>query len=746
MRRAAVIVSVSLLWAAVGGATEYWQDTQNVSGFVPVISPSAGACFLYASAAFDVDCYTSVPASFISGLAANEVLYGSSGGGIAQSAGLTWDDTNGVLEANKSVNGQVQVHVANTNGGASAIAAVQVSSSATPNTAPYCNLSVTGTGTASPGNAFLSFAPSTTSQTVTILNAGNGSGNGVVIATGPSVTPQMSIANTGAVTVNSLSGSGASCVQASSAGVITRTGAACASPLTACTDYVSLACVSGATDLGGTNATPTVIGTEPGYDAHGYVNWNETFGPGAPASGKLNCWADSANDNLECFSSTSVTSVVPDTHFCGASTWMHTLPASGVFTCTQPAFSDVSGSAACGQLPNLTGAISSSGCSTTAVAIPASTVTGLTPAEVVYGGAGGAVAQSADFLWNESADSFQTGTSSALATNVNAQFNGTNTQGRGWLRVGVNGLAGDLNMVADLTTLGPYFVSHTDPGGKSTVNAGAVLLQFGGAGLVVQTSPATAIGSTRTFTTRFSVDLSGNVDVPALSAGGIAKALPTSGQLAIATAGTDYQAPLTACTNYVSLTCVSGGDLGGTNGTPTVTGMTDGGSVDHQASGTWTSSSLLAINGSGHITTVGAASIAAASATKLRYSLQLQLSASTTNTWLLQGGPGLFTIGAINEVPNDFKASTIQVIWYLRTNTVTAGTLTVQATMNGSALTGPSFTVTSATSTGVHVGTVFSTGSSTSADTYGLRFSTDGSFASTSPSSEFVTVEVVLLP
>lgn len=55
-------------------------------------------------------------------------------------------------------------------------------------------------------------------------------------------------------------------------------------------------------------------------------------------------------------------------------------------------------------------------------------------------------------------------------------------------------------------SLGPHFVSHTTATGDSTANFIAVRQMFGAGGLIVQTSPATAAASPRTFTDRLTVE------------------------------------------------------------------------------------------------------------------------------------------------------------------------------------------------------------------------------------------------
>lgn len=60
-------------------------------------------------------------------------------------------------------------------------------------------------------------------------------------------------------------------------------------------------------------------------------------------------------------------------------------------------------------------------------------------------------------------------------------------------------------------TNGPAIWGHTDSSGNSTINTAAVRVAFGSNGMVVGSSPATAIGSPRTFTDKFIVATDGSV-------------------------------------------------------------------------------------------------------------------------------------------------------------------------------------------------------------------------------------------
>lgn len=141
----------------------------------------------------------------------------------------------------------------------------------------------------------------------------------------------------------------------SAAGAFTET--SFQAPLTACTDYVSLTCVSGATDLGGTNATPTVIGIENTATMRGDVVATNIAAPGMPAAGKTAIYVDNGSKNIVALNDGGIKNHGIQNFTCGTSpqTFVKQVSSDGSSTCGQASFSDVSGSATCVQMPALTG-------------------------------------------------------------------------------------------------------------------------------------------------------------------------------------------------------------------------------------------------------------------------------------------------------------------------------------------------------------------------------------------------------
>lgn len=110
----------------------------------------------------------------------------------------------------------------------------------------------------------------------------------------------------------------------------------------------------------------------------------------------------------------------------------------------------------------------------------------------------------------------------------------------------------------------------------------------------------------------------------------------------------------------------------------------------------------------------------------------------------LQGTASLFpTTSFPYEFPNDFLAGHIQLRVNLMANGISAGTYSVTASRNGSGIAGTTVNYTSASITGVTVGTLLTTSSASANDTYGVFVTSSGGFSSTGVT---LSVEMVLTP
>jgi len=138
-------------------------------------------------------------------------------------------------------------------------------------------------------------------------------------------------------------------------------------PLTACTDYVSLTCVSGATDLGGSNATPTVIGAENDAAMRGDLLATAIAAPATPAAGKARIYVDSTSNNLAVKNDAGTVNHGIQTQACSSHNFATATTDSGALTCNALGSGDVT----CGSLPALTGSATSTAgsCATKVVAL-----------------------------------------------------------------------------------------------------------------------------------------------------------------------------------------------------------------------------------------------------------------------------------------------------------------------------------------------------------------------------------------
>lgn len=157
-------------------------------------------------------------------------------------------------------------------------------------------------------------------------------------------------------------------------------------PLTACTDYVSVACQTGATDIGGTNATVTITGIENAATMRGDIVATNVAAPSTPATGKTAIYVDNGTKNIVALNDAGVKNHGIQNFTCGTSpqTFIKQVSSDGSSTCAQAAFSDLSGSAACGQMPALTGDVTTSAgsCATSLATIITSAI--VTAPRVTY--------------------------------------------------------------------------------------------------------------------------------------------------------------------------------------------------------------------------------------------------------------------------------------------------------------------------------------------------------------------------
>lgn len=123
----------------------------------------------------------------------------------------------------------------------------------------------------------------------------------------------------------------------------------------------------------------SILGNIPtGTTAAGSILHSNIAAPSTPASGKDSVYTDSTDLRFhdKNASGSIGTTVVSDTG--ATNNFLTAISTAGVISKAQPAFSNLSGSATCTQLPALTGAITTSAgsCATTAAAIPTTALTG----------------------------------------------------------------------------------------------------------------------------------------------------------------------------------------------------------------------------------------------------------------------------------------------------------------------------------------------------------------------------------
>jgi hypothetical protein len=107
-------------------------------------------------------------------------------------------------------------------------------------------------------------------------------------------------------------------------------------------------------DLGGTYPNPTVIAAQNGWFLNGNGTLLDVAAPGTPSTGLLKVWADSTAKALFVKDDLGNASHTVRTYSCGANQWASTLGDSGATTCTQPGFTNLSGTVGATQLGSFT--------------------------------------------------------------------------------------------------------------------------------------------------------------------------------------------------------------------------------------------------------------------------------------------------------------------------------------------------------------------------------------------------------
>lgn len=196
-----------------------------------------------------------------------------------------------------------------------------------------------------------------------------------------------------------------------------------------------------------------------------------------------------------------------------------------------------------------------------------------------------------------------------------------------------------------------------------------------------------------------------------------------------------FQPPITACVNYVEVSCQGGTSDIGTGGSDSavqVIALHDGSSVRWATAGGFANGFYLGISG-GNIRALNTPN-------RIYFSYPNFSQSAGTAIWLTPGG--VTPSSATFEYPNDFLAGHIQIRANLAVNTISSGSLSFAVTMNGSGIAGTGVSYTSASPTGLTVGTIVGTGSASANDTYGLEAVTSGGYAG----NPIVTWEVLLTP
>ena len=102
-----------------------------------------------------------------------------------------------------------------------------------------------------------------------------------------------------------------------------------------------------------------------------YINFLAAGAPGTPAVGHGDLYEDNVSANIAFKNGAGTVNHGIQTKACGGSQWVNAISDAGGAACVQPAFTDVTGSLACGQLPALGGDLISAGatCSVQVIAM-----------------------------------------------------------------------------------------------------------------------------------------------------------------------------------------------------------------------------------------------------------------------------------------------------------------------------------------------------------------------------------------
>jgi hypothetical protein len=161
-------------------------------------------------------------------------------------------------------------------------------------------------------------------------------------------------------------------------GIVKRTAANTLAIATAGTDYLTanqtITLSGDVTGTGATAITTALANIPTATPAVGTILYTNIAAPANPASGKVSIYTDSTDLRLHDRNASGVTgtTVVADTG--AANNFLTAISAAGAISKAQPAFSNLSGSVAAGQMPALTGDVTTSA-GTVATTIAANAVT-----------------------------------------------------------------------------------------------------------------------------------------------------------------------------------------------------------------------------------------------------------------------------------------------------------------------------------------------------------------------------------